>query len=1166
MTLEASSLLDPLLPDTRGTVRWGQLYGSAAALALSRAAQSARVPLLVVAEDVRQAERLATELPFFTPAGFDVLEFPDWETLAYDPFSPHPDIISRRLETLSRLPTLDQGIVVTAAPTLLQRIAPRTYVDGAALLFERGEQIDAEHLSRRFERAGYLRVPQVREHGEYALRGSLIDLFPMGNDEPFRIDLFDDVIETIRGFDPDSQRSTEEVDHIRLLPAREFPMTDESIDRFRRSYRRRFEGDPSTSVIYRDVSNGLAPSGIEAYLPLFFEQTALFTDYLSEQALVAVFDTLADGLEQTAAEIEERYEQRRHDIERPLLAPQELHGDPAELFERLGQHGQIVISIHELEPTAQSDPWMNAGTSRPPSVRLDPRTNEPGAVLKEFVQKSSQPTLFVAESPGRREMLSDLMRQQHIEVRFVDTWDDFVGQRPDCALTVAPLETGMTSAQPGFVVVAEEQMFGEAVRRRRRRPARDPESVIRHLTDLSEGSPVVHEDYGVGRYLGLKTLEIGGVETEFLTLEYAGGDKLYVPVHALHLISRYSGAPSEHAPLHRLGSDQWTRAKRKAAEKARDVAAELLDIYARRAATRGVSFRVDEPDYLAFEAGFPFEETIDQETAIAAVLDDLKGTTPMDRVVCGDVGFGKTEVALRAAFVAVDNGKQVGVLVPTTLLAQQHHQVFTDRFADWPVRVETLSRFRSRKQTKEIVDGLKNGTVDIVIGTHKLLGDDVVFKDLGLIVVDEEHRFGVRHKERLKSLRSQVDVLTLTATPIPRTLNMALGGLRDLSPITTPPHGRLAIKTFVCDWHSMVIREAVLREIKRGGQVYFVHNTVKTIDKAARELQKLVPEATIRVGHGRMRERELERVMLDFYHRRFNVLVCSTIIESGLDVPTANTIIINRADQFGLAQLHQLRGRVGRSHHRAYAYLISPPRAVITADARKRLEAIESMEDLGSGFILATHDLEIRGAGELLGDVQSGQIHEVGFTMYTEMLERAVRALKSGREPDLERPLYYGPEIDLQVPALIPDSYLPDVHLRLILYKRIASARNNEEQRELQVELIDRFGLLPDPTKTLFRLTALKLKAAPLGIRSIKLGTAGGRVRFTERPNVDPQSVIRLVQGHGTTYQFDGQDRLRIVKELDTFADRYREAEHLLDALKISDATRTNNESKLAAG
>jgi transcription-repair coupling factor (superfamily II helicase) len=1119
----------PDLPAPQQRRRWGQLYGAAAGLALAEAAAAAPGPVVIVARSALEADRIEQETGFFADNSLPVLHFPDWETLAYDAFSPHQDIISQRLEVLYRLPRLNRGIVVIAAATLMQRLPPPSYVESGSLMLEVGEQLRIDSFRRQLETAGYLSVPQVMEHGEFAVRGSLLDLFPMGSTRPYRIDLLDDEIDSIRSFDVNDQRTLAKTGSVRILPAREFPLTEAAIKRFRGAFRARFEGEPNRAIPYREISEGIASNGIEYYLPLFFDQLASFFDFLPATSTLAVFDGARVALEETWRDAQQRYESRRHDIERPILPPEEIFLDPESVADLGESLARIDIGAFEIPETEMSAGCRNLGSATPPRLLLDSRAEEPASALIEFVERFDGRILLAAESAGRRETLLPMLRGHDLSAPVVDGWRQFAASDDRLAITVAPLQTGMLLPAAGITVVAEEQLYGDRVRQkvRRRKTERDPDAIIRNLTDLHAGSPVVHEDYGVGRYVGLEYLTAGGLDGEFLTIAYAGGDKLYVPVHALNKISRYTGASPEQAPLHRLGGEQWVKARRRAAKRIRDVAAELLDLYAQRAARKGHSFRLQQRDMAAFEAAFPFEETNDQKQAIEQVLDDLRSTQPMDRVVCGDVGFGKTEVALRAAFGAVQDGRQVAVLVPTTLLAQQHHQTFSDRFADWPVNVEVLSRFRGGQQSKAILEGLQRGTVDIVIGTHKLLGADVRFKDLGLVVIDEEHRFGVRHKERLKSLRAEVDVLTLTATPIPRTLNMALGGIRDLSLITTPPQARLAIKTFVSEWNDALIREACLREIKRGGQVYFVHNAIQSIEKVAARLRKLVPEASVRVGHGQMRERDLEQVMLDFYHRRFNVLLCTTIIESGIDVPTANTIIIDRADRLGLAQLHQLRGRVGRSHHRAYAYLLTPPQAALTADAEKRLQAIESLEDLGAGFTLATHDLEIRGAGELLGDEQSGQIQEIGFALYMELLERAVEALKTGKETDLEAPLEHGPVIELGVPALLPEDYMPDVHMRLIQYKRIASAEDSAALRELQVEMIDRFGLLPDPAKTLFEIAELRVRAAPIGIRKIDANNAGGKIAFSENTAVDPLALVKLVQSDARRFSLDGPDKLR---------------------------------------
>ena len=1148
------SPFEPCLPAPPLTAgRWGRLYGSSYGLVVGAAALRHDAPVIVVTPDTAAAERLAHEIRFYTRGeSLAVDVFPDWETLPYDVFSPHQDIISQRLRTLYHLPDWRRGVLVVPVTTILQRLPPRNYLHAYSLILRSGQPLDMEPMRQRLEAAGYRCVSHVSEHGEFAVRGSLLDLFPMGSDLPLRIDLLDREIETIRTFDPETQRSVSPIDSVELLPAREFPMTADSIKHFRQAYRDVFEGDPHRSLIYRDVSQGLPPPGIEYYLPLFFNDTAALFDYLPAGGLFMVTEGVEDAAREFMEQVHERYQQRRVDPERPLLPPQRLYLNSEEFFAAVATFPCINLQHVEIGPGDEAARGgINFSTAAPPVLKADARHHLPSVAIQQFIQRFNGRVLLAAETPGRREIIKELLHGAEIYPAEVSGWREFLSGDAPLAIAVGDVEQGLVIESPPIAVVTEPQLFGEraAQSRRRKRTARDSEAVIRDLTDLNIGAPVVHIDHGVGRYLGLQTLTVGGVETEFLALSYAGGDKLYVPVSSLHLINRYTGAAAEDAPLHKLGSGQWLKARQRAAQRARDVAVELLDVYARRAARKGHAFHAPDTQYNSFCAAFPFEETPDQEEAIHQTLADMESDKPMDRLICGDVGFGKTEVAMRAAFIAVQSHKQVAVLVPTTLLAQQHYQNFRDRFADWPVRIELMSRFQAKKKEEEVLRGIERGVVDIVIGTHKLLQAGVKFKNLGLMILDEEHRFGVRQKERLKALRSEVDVLTLTATPIPRTLNMALSGMRDLSIIATPPLNRLAVKTFVREWDSAIIREACLRELKRGGQVYFLHNEVKTIDKMSHELQGLVPEAMVRIAHGQMRERELEHVMLDFYHQRFNTLVCSTIIESGIDVPNANTIVINRADKFGLAQLYQLRGRVGRSHHQAYAFLVIPPRGVMTPDAIKRLEAIESLEELGSGFMLATHDLEIRGAGELLGDEQSGHMHEVGFTLYMELLERAVQALKSGRQPDLDKPLGLGTEVDMNTPALIPEDYLPDIHTRLVMYKRIASAVSDEALRDLQVEMIDRFGLLPDAAKMLFRITHIKLLAQPLGLRKVEAGSAGGRLLFGDRPTLNTQRLIELIQRQPDIYKLDGQERLRFKADLSELEDRLRFVEDLLGRL-----------------
>lgn len=1147
-TLLNPATIERLLGTPSGNPSIGRLIGASASLSAVELAIANDAPLVMIANDPRHADQLEAEIRWFAGPDFPVQHFVEWETLPYDSFSPHQDIVSQRLKVLASLGKFRLGIVIVSGPSLLQRLPPVDYVAARTLQLRQGQTLDRQAFIDSLGACGYLRVPQVDEHGEFAVRGSLLDVFPMGSAQPLRIDFFDDELESLRYFSAETQISGDQVDSIRILPAREIPLDDNDIRYFRQQYRERFEGQPSKSRVYRDVSDGIAHGGIEYFLPLFFKTTASFSDYLPNGTVLFAPTDLRQILDQSWQEVVERYELCSLDPERPILEPHESFSDPANIADKLQAFHKISYSAQSL---AENEATINLPTRLPPAIRVEARYEDAAQSLMQFLGSFSGRVLFTADSPGRRESVFELLAGRGLESSRIEDWQAFKSGDQRIGVAVSPIEDGVLLPEHGVAIVSEHQLFGEKPRQRnrRRRAERDPETIIRQLNDLEEGSPVVHAEYGIGRYLGLTTLEAGGIMGEFLHLEYADGDKLYVPVNALDLISRYTGASAENAPLHRLGSDQWAKAKRRAIKRIHDVAAELLDVYARRAARPGHRFRWPEADYRAFENGFPFEPTDDQERTIDEVLADLTSDKPMDRVVCGDVGFGKTEVALRATFAAVHGGKQVAILVPTTLLAQQHGQTFRDRFADWPVRIEVLSRFCSPKQARDIVAGLKSGVVDVVIGTHRLLQHTKDFKDVGLVIIDEEHRFGVRHKEAIKSLRSEIDVLTLTATPIPRTLNMSLGGLREMSLITTPPAERLSVRTFVSEWNDVVIREACLREIKRGGQVYFIHNRVEDIVNMEERLAALVPEAKIRIGHGQMPERQLEQVMLDFYHRRFNILLCTTIVESGIDVPTANTIIINRADRFGLAQLHQLRGRVGRSHHRAYAYLVAPPKAAMTADAVKRLEAIDSLEDLGSGFTLATHDLEIRGAGELLGETQSGQIQEIGFSLYTELLGRAVDALKSGKVANLDKPLNAGVEINLHVPALLPEDYVPDVHLRLMLYKRIASAADRTELRDLQVELIDRFGLLPEAAKNHMRVAAIKLDAIALGIEKIDASDKGGYLLFGDQTSTDPVALVKLVQNEGQVYRLSGAHRLQFRLDLADAEIRFLQVEKLLDTL-----------------
>lgn len=1139
----------PHLPAAASKQHWGNLPGAALSLAIAEAANAARRFTLLLTADSQGAERLEQELKFFAP-DLPVLHFPDWETLPYDLFSPHQDIISQRIASLYRLPELSHGVLVVPITTALHRLAPTSFLLGSSLVLDVGQKLDVEAMRTRLEASGYRYVDTVYEHGEFTVRGALIDLFPMGSKVPYRIDLFDDEIETLRTFDPDTQRSIDKVDSVRLLPAKEFPLHKDEVVRFKARFRERFDVDFRRSPIFQDLNSGITPAGIEYYIPLFFEQTSTLFDYLPQDTQVFSLPGIEQAAENFWNDVRNRYEERRGDLSRPLLPPAELFLPVEDCFARLKSCPRVVVSQQDVETGVGRERFP----ARPlPELAIEAKANQPLAALSNFLDQFAGRVLFTAESAGRREVLLELLERLKLRPKTVDGWQEFVDGKDRLAITIAPLDEGLVLDQPSLALIAESPLFGQRVMQRRRREKRSDQgnndAVIKNLTELREGAPVVHIDHGVGRYQGLATLEIDNQVAEFLTLVYADDAKLYVPVANLHLIARYTGSDDELAPLHRLGSEVWQKAKRKAAEQVRDVAAELLDIYARRAAREGYAFEDPKADYATFSAGFPFEETPDQQSSIDAVRADMLAARPMDRLVCGDVGFGKTEVAMRAAFIAVHGGRQVAVLVPTTLLAQQHYNSFRDRFADWPVKVEVMSRFKSAKEVNAAVADLAEGKLDIVIGTHKLLQDDVKFKNLGLVIIDEEHRFGVRQKEQLKTLRSEVDILTLTATPIPRTLNMAVSGMRDLSIIATPPARRLSVRTFVMEHNKPTVKEALLRELLRGGQVYYLHNDVKTIEKCAADLAELVPEARIGIGHGQMRERELEQVMSDFYHKRFNVLVASTIIETGIDVPSANTILIERADKFGLAQLHQLRGRVGRSHHQAYAYLLTPPRKQITPDAEKRLEAIANTQDLGAGFVLATNDLEIRGAGELLGDGQSGQIQAVGFTLYMEMLERAVKAIRKGEQPNLDQPLGGGPEINLRVPALIPEAYLPDVHTRLILYKRIANAADEEALKDLQVEMIDRFGLLPEPTKHLVRITQLKLLAEQLGITKIDAGPQGGRLEFAATTPVEPLTLIKLIQGQPNRYKFEGATLFKFMVPMERPEERFNTIEALLERL-----------------
>lgn len=1166
---QLSHSIEPILPNSaKRPVRWSHLFGAALSLAAAQASKQHDGLLVVALANSRQVQIAAEELAFFLgnaqgdEVDNDVHVFPEWETLAYDVFSPHQDIISSRLKLLSALPKMQGSILLTTTESLLQRLPPLDFVLAHSFTLKTKEHINIDKLRLQLQDVGYHNVSQVLEQGEFAIRGGLIDVFPMGASRPFRLDLFDDEIESIRYFDPETQKSTDTTADINLLPAREVPLTESGIRHFRRRFREQFAGDPSKQHIYTEVSEGRTAPGIEFYLPLFFEETATLFDYLPDNSLLLLEGSHQDTVSAISAQIKDRYEARKDDNSRQILPPNLLYLDQSECAQQLSTFKHIT----HFGSTDKNADWY-APCKPPQDFPVQARTEQPYQAIAAHLHAAKHPVLLAVETAGRREALEGVLLDHDLIAEVQNSWQGFVNQPCSLGIIVGDMARGLHLDTPEIELITESQLYGEKVLQRRQRAqhsSHDPEAIIRSLAELQMGAPVVHIDHGVGRYQGLQVLDMNEHSEEFLVISYHDNDKLFVPIQSLQLISRFVGGDPELAPLHKLGSGVWERAKNKAQQKSYDVAVELLQMQAARQARSGIAFEVPQKDYQLFADRFGFEETHDQQRAIDEVMGDLISTAPMDRLVCGDVGFGKTEVALRAAFVAAANSKQVVMLVPTTLLAQQHFETFQNRFADMPISVGLLSRFSSKKETTDLLEKMKSGQPDIVIGTHRLIQDDIAFHNLGLIIIDEEHRFGVRQKEKLKRLRNEVDILTLTATPIPRTLNMTMSGLREISIIATPPEQRLAIKTFVMDYDETVIREACLREIHRGGQMYFVHNEVKTIQRMAEELTNLLPEAKIAFAHGQMGEMQLEQIMRDFYHQRFNILVATTIIESGIDVPSANTIIINRADKFGLAQLHQLRGRVGRSHHQAFAYLLVPERKYISKDAGKRLTAIEQLDTLGAGFSLASHDLEIRGAGELLGETQSGLIDDVGFNLYTEYLNRAIKAIqktsdKSGADvidhtqqaANLDAPL--PTEISMGVAALFPDSYLSDIHLRLVMYKRIASAQNAEELKELQIESIDRFGLLPDEGKYLFRCTELKLQAMPLGIQKIDVDDEGGKIEFAQHAAVDPVTIIELVQNQPRVFSLQGPTILRINKDLDEIDLRFSFIEQLVQHLTATE-------------
>jgi transcription-repair coupling factor (superfamily II helicase) len=1122
--------------------RYTRLTGSADALALARLAQAEK-PLAVVSATALDAQRLVEELAWFAPQ-LRVCLLPDWETLPYDQFSPHQDLVSERLATLYRIQRGEFDVAVVPAPTALVRLCPPAYLAARTFFIEAGRKLSVDAIKQQLVVAGYQAVTQVVAPGEFCFRGGLIDLFPTGSALPYRLDLDDDLVDAIKTFDVDSQRTLYSVKEIRMLPAREFPLDEDGRARFRSRWRELFEGDPSKKRLYKDVSAGIPAAGVEYYLPLFFESAATLFDYLPPATLVLHGD-VSSAAQDFWRDATSRFKLLGGDPDRPLLPPQQLFVPAEEFFVKAQAFPRVDLSQAGDEEAGQP-----LAAQPLPSVAVDRRAQDPLAALKRFLDTAGLRVLVAAESPGRRETMLSYLAEYGLKPASSGSFSEFVEGKQAFSIGVSPLSHGFMLPAEGWAVVTEAELYAGVVRRRGRAAEKrsSVEGMLRDLSELKIGDPVVHEQHGIGRFQGLVNLSLDEGQAEFLLLEYEGGDKLYVPVAQLGLIGRYSGAAPEDAPLHKLGSGQWDKAKARAAQQVRDAAAELLALYARRAARLGISFAINQKDLESFADGFGFEETPDQASAIDAVVKDMAAGKPMDRLVCGDVGFGKTEVALRAAFVAVADKKQVAVLCPTTLLAEQHFQTFSDRFADWPVKLAEFSRFRSQKEVSQSLKKLENGEIDIAIGTHKLLSTDIRFSRLGLVIIDEEHRFGVRQKEALKKLRAEVDVLTLTATPIPRTLAMSLEGIRDFSVIATAPERRLAIKTFVHPWSEGLIREAVLRELKRGGQVYFLHNEVDTIESMGDRLRRLLPEARVAIAHGQMRERELERVMRDFTAQRSNVLLCSTIIETGIDNPHANTIVIHRADKFGLAQLHQLRGRVGRSHHQAYAYLLTPPEEALSKNAQKRLEAIQMMEELGSGFYLAMHDLEIRGAGEVLGESQSGEIQEIGFNLYARMLERAVRKLKSGKAADAADSIDISAEVNLHVPALLPAAYCSDVHERLSLYKRLADAESQEALDLLREELVDRFGDLPDPARALLECHLVRIAARPLGVSRVDATHEAVQLQFIKNPPLDGQKIIAFIQKRRGA-RLAGQDKLRIEAKMPAWQERGQTVRDILKQL-----------------
>ena len=1125
------------------TDNWGALFGSSEALALIEFAESNNQVVIYIAKDIAHYDEIRKALNFFN-SSLEILEFSSWEVLAFDHFSPHPDIVSSRLKTLARLSTLKSGIVITTLETVSQRLCPTDYIDKYSLNLIKGQTLEIETFITKLIKIGYRRVATVMEQGEFSIKGALIDLYPMGTKLPYRIDLFDNEIDSIRTFDANSQRSIEVINSIYLLPAREFASDHESISTFKSNYLSEFGN--TNGFIYDEVNEGRFPGGIEFYLPLFFEQTSSLFDFFNNEPIIAYRKGLNEEMKIQSNELLERFEHCKNSLERLPLEVNKVFLNHEQFFRELKDKKQVQIQASKLEQKAA----LNFSSSILPPLKIEAQTKKPLNKLINFIENFDGKVLIVCESEGRQSVLNDLLSSYNLTALDCLSWIDFIKQNNKLCITNASLNEGILCNQ--IAIITENNLFGQdAVNQKRRRRAKhkDFDEAIKSLVEIQLGDPIVHEHYGVGRYLGLKSKTFDDNQQDFLSLEYANGSILMVPVAALNLISRYSGASSDNAPLHKLGSQQWTKAKRKASEALYDVAAELLEIYAKRQSQKGFAYPAPSDSYSSFVSSFAFEETPDQLKTMDDVLLDMQSDKPMDRLVCGDVGFGKTEIAMRAAFLAVEAGKQVAILVPTTLLASQHRQTFNDRFSKFPIMIKSLSRFQNTKEQIQIKSELKEGKIDIIIGTHKLIQGTIEYKNLGLIIIDEEHRFGVKQKESLKKIRGQSDILTMTATPIPRSLNMALGALKELSIIASPPAKRTAIQTFVDEWDDESIKEACSRELHRGGQIFVVHNDIDTIDNMAESLSSLMPNINVRVAHGQMPTKELEQIMADFYHQRFQLLVCTTIIETGIDIPSANTIIINNAQNFGLAQLHQLRGRVGRSHHKAYAYLVIKSHQSITLDAKKRLDALASLEELGAGFMLANHDLEIRGAGDLLGENQSGKISEIGFNLYHDLLKRTIQAIKNNEKFDIKDALVEEVEINTGIACIIPETYLSDVHERLILYKRIASASDDDELKELKIEMIDRFGLLPDSTKNLFESTSLKLYSKEIGIDKITIYDDKSEITLKEKNSVDASKIINLIQSNSQIFQLKNQNTLIYKETMDADYSRIEKISKLLGSI-----------------